>query len=216
MGSQSLNVLLLYWKPSCALFDRAYGIQVYKRALLTFPKLQAAEASGCRLALLITLAGLRHMASNLVLTWRMHQRHTSSQYHRIILQTGWPLAWQLPRRAHCRGSAATAVAVWVRVLLPQIIGCDSLEASRPALPIKSSAAAAPAGTASSAAAAAPADASQLSAASTEKAFAYLDGLLRAPDVKCSISSGVAACGTDMLPLVPPSAVIAIAKVHRAA
>lgn len=118
-----------------------------------------------------------------------------------------------------RGSETAAVAVWVRVLLPQITGGPTA-ASAP------SPAAAPAGVSGSKAAAVPPSAgasaqqqqkqqeqSLLSPASADKAFAYLDELLRSQEVKRGMVTGISVRDGELpLSLVPPSAVVAVAQV----
>mmetsp|Transcript_6666 Transcript_6666/g.19195 ORF Transcript_6666/g.19195 Transcript_6666/m.19195 type:complete len:682 (-) Transcript_6666:259-2304(-) len=117
-----------------------------------------------------------------------------------------------------RGSETAAVAVWVRVLLPQITGGPTA-ASAP------SPAAAPAGVSGSKAAAVPPSAgasaqqqqkqqeqSLLSPASADKAFAYLDELLRSQEVKRGMVTGISVRDGELpLSLVPPSAVVAVAQ-----
>lgn len=113
------------------------------------------------------------------------------------------LLWLLNQAA--RGSAATAVAVWVRVLLPQIIGISFFAVNRPVASSKNAAGSAVGHSAP------PVEVSQLSHASSEKAFTYLHGLLRSSDVKLSMAAGVAAGGDQVLPIVPPSAIVVTAQ-----
>lgn len=116
-----------------------------------------------------------------------------------------------------RGSEAVALAVWVRVLLPQILG-----SSPAALP---SAAAQPGkgGIAAAGGAAQPQQQQQqpqpqqqLSEASAVKAFGYLDGLLGSPAMKRNMHRGVVV-GPDQAPapLVPPAPLLALLQaVHQ--
>ncbi len=110
-----------------------------------------------------------------------------------------------------RGSEAVAVAVWIRVLLPQILGPAG------AVAVASPAAAAPGKAAAAAASASPPEPPPLSLAAATRAFKYLDGLLGTPAVKRDMHAGVAARdGEPPAPLVPPASLIALQQaVHGA-
>lgn len=108
-----------------------------------------------------------------------------------------------------RGSEAVAVAVWIRVLLPQILG--------PAGAVAAASAAAPGKAAAATAAASPPEPTPLSLAAATRAFEYLDGLLGTPAVKRDMHAGVAARdGEPPAPLVSPASLIALQQaVHGA-
>lgn len=115
------------------------------------------------------------------------------------------LLWLLSQAA--QGSEAVAVAVWVRVLLPQVLGSSSAAALSPA--------AAPVGKGGSGASATqpqqpPQQPHQLSEASAAKAFQYLDGLLGSPAVKRDMHLGIVVReGEALMPLVPPESLVAL-------
>ena len=105
--------------------------------------------------------------------------------------------------------------MWVRVLLPQITGNSSAApSSSPGVPAT--------GGGGSRSAAGPAstggpqqhqDQPQLSPASADKAFAYLDELLKSQTLKQGMVTGVPfSSGDAPLPLLPPSAVVSVAQV----
>ena len=135
----------------------------------------------------------------------------------------WNASWQWPtvltRMVSLRRSSeGVALAVWVRVLLPQILGSSPAAAS-------SSAAAASPGKVTSAAAgqrSQPQQATQqqqpqqLGDATAVEAFQYLDGLLASPVVKRDMQRGIVVRdGQPPAPLVPPGALLALLQaVHQ--
>ena len=108
-----------------------------------------------------------------------------------------------------------ALAVWVRVLLPQILGSTVPAASAAAAP--SRAANAAAGDRAPGQQPAPQQQpQQLSETLTVKAFQYLDGLLASPAVKHDMQSGISVRdGQPPVPLVPPAPLLALIQaVHQ--
>ena len=104
-----------------------------------------------------------------------------------------------------------AAGVWVRVLLPQVMGLPSLAPDTGSAGGKSAPSSAQ--TASAVSATQPPAVSQLSQASVDRCFAFLDGLLRSADVKHMMVEGLAAAnGAGVVPIVPPLAIVSISQV----
>jgi hypothetical protein len=114
-----------------------------------------------------------------------------------------------------RSSEAAALAVWVRVLLPQILGSPAPAASAAAAPGRGASAATP-DRSQPQQQAPPQQCPQLSEASAVRAFQYLDGLLGSPAVKRDMSRGIVVQeGQPPAALVPPGALLALLQaVHQ--
>lgn len=109
-----------------------------------------------------------------------------------------------------------ALAVWVRVLLPQILGSPAPAASAAAAPDRGASAAAADRSQPQQQAPPPQQHPQLSEASAVKAFQYLDGLLGSPAVKRDMARGIVVReGQPPAALVPPAALLALLQaVHQ--